>query len=185
MDKIKNMRAFQDGRRLVIVIEDADDAMLSLVRAMLSGNIPAVQHIAPPPPMEPPKADIQNMTELLPDPIGTTPKFIQKNIGQTSFDAGDKLAEQSSNHICLREDGPKHSFVDSKEFGIDFDIGHASYFETRDFLLSQRENTRLKEILYARTKSRDLNFVVNVKSEKELKEIARQLVESCYSKRLK
>lgn len=55
MDKIKNMRAFQDGRRLVIVIEDADDAMLSLVRAMLSGTIPAVQHMAPPPPMEPPK----------------------------------------------------------------------------------------------------------------------------------
>ena len=104
MDKIKNMRAFQDGRRLVIVIEDADDAMLSLVRAMLSGNIPAVQHIAPPPPMEPPKADVQNMTELLPDPIGTTPKSIQKNIGQTSFEVGNKFTEQSSNHSCPRED---------------------------------------------------------------------------------
>ncbi len=178
MDKIKNMRAFQDGRRLVIVIEDADDAMLSLVRAMLSGNIPAVQHIAPPPPMEPPKAEGQHMTELLPDSIGTTPKFIQKNIGQTSFEAGNKFTEQSSNHSCPREDGPR-SLIDSKESGMDFDIGHASYFETRDFLLSQRENTRLKEILYARTKSRDLDFVVNVKSEKELKEIARQLMESC------
>ena len=53
---------------------------------------------------------------------------------------------------------------------------HASYFEIKDFLLSQRENVHLKEILFARTKSWDLDFVLNVKGEKELKEIGRQLM---------
>lgn len=167
MDKIKNMRAFQDGRRLVIVIEDADDAMLSLVRAMLSGTIPAVQHMAPPPPMEPPKTEAQDMKEILPVSVGTAPKFIQKNTGQILHDSKGKIAEQPQKENISN---------DSTESKTDFDVEHASYFEIKDFLLSQRENVHLKEILFARTKSWDLDFVLNVKGEKELKEIARQLM---------
>lgn len=178
MDKIKNMRAFQDGRRLVIVIEDADDGMLSLVRAMLSGNIPAVQHLAPPPPMEPPKVEVQDMTEVLPASMETTPKFIQKNMEQNLYEAEDKTAEQSLSGNSQQEE-IWDTCNDSGKSEMNFDIDHASYFETRDFLLSQRGNVHLKEILYAKSKSWDLDFVLNVKSEKELKEIARQLMESC------
>ena len=168
MDKIKNMRAFQDGRRLVIVIEDADDAMLSLVRAMLSGTIPAVQHMAPPPPMEPPKTEGQNMKEILPVSVGTAPKFIQKNAGQILGDGKGKMEEQP------QKENISNGSTESK---TEFDVEHASYFEIKDFLLSKRENVHLKEILFTRTKSWDLDFVLNEKNEKELKEIARQLME--------
>ena len=108
------------------------------------------------------------MKEILPVSVGTAPKFIQKNAGQILGDGKGKMQEQP------QKENISNGSTESK---TEFDVEHASYFEIKDFLLSKRENVHLKEILFTRTKSWDLDFVLNVKSEKELKEIARQLME--------
>lgn len=50
-------------------------------------------------------------------------------------------------------------------------------FEIKQYLLSQRENLVLAELLQKKFATKDLDFILNVKSEKELKNIAISLAE--------
>ena len=64
---MKNMRVYKDGRRLVIVLEDAGAEMEDYVKHMLEGDIQKVEHLAPPPQMAKPKLDLGKMQEIKPE----------------------------------------------------------------------------------------------------------------------
>lgn len=68
-----NMRAYKDGKRLVIVLEDAGQAMEDCIMSLLSGNaIAPVEHLGTPPPMERKKVDIRSMSEIKPTAVKNT-----------------------------------------------------------------------------------------------------------------
>ena len=59
-----NMRAYRDGRRLVIVIEDPTKDLESLVAAMLTGEIKSVKDLDEPKKMARPEIDLKKMEEV-------------------------------------------------------------------------------------------------------------------------
>lgn len=67
-----NMRAYKDGKRLVIVLEDAGQTMEDYVVSLLSGTLMPVEHLGPPPPMDRRKVDTGSMSELKPAKEGKT-----------------------------------------------------------------------------------------------------------------
>lgn len=62
-----NMRAYRDGRRLVIVIEDPTKDLESLVAAMLTGEIKSVKDLDEPKRMARPEIDLKKMEEVKPE----------------------------------------------------------------------------------------------------------------------
>ena len=62
-----NMRAYRDGRRLVIVIEDPTKDLESLVAAMLTGEIKSVKDLDEPKKMARPEIDLKKMEEVKPE----------------------------------------------------------------------------------------------------------------------
>lgn len=61
-----NLRAYRDGNRLVVVIENPTKNLESLVASLLSGDINSVKDLAEPKPMAKPKVDIDHMEEVKP-----------------------------------------------------------------------------------------------------------------------
>lgn len=59
-----NMRAYRDGKRLVIVIEDPTKDLESLVAAMLTGEIKSVKDLDEPKKMARPEIDLKKMKEV-------------------------------------------------------------------------------------------------------------------------
>lgn len=74
---MKNMRVYKDGRRLVIVLEDAGAEMEDYVKHMLEGDIQKVEHLAPPPQMASPKLDLKKMQEIKPADTRTQQTQVQ------------------------------------------------------------------------------------------------------------
>lgn len=62
-----NMRAYRDGKRLVIVIEDPTKDLESLVAAMLTGEIKSVKDLDEPKKMARPEIDLKKMEEVKPE----------------------------------------------------------------------------------------------------------------------
>lgn len=63
---MQNMRAYKDGRRLVIVLEDAGAEMEDYIKDILTTELSKVEHLAPPPQMAKPKVDTGRMQEITP-----------------------------------------------------------------------------------------------------------------------
>lgn len=63
-----NMRAYRDGKRLVVVIEDPTRDLEDLVGAMLTGEISSVKNLDQPKRMARPELDLKNMEEIKPQP---------------------------------------------------------------------------------------------------------------------
>ena len=68
-----NLRAYRDGNRLVVVIENPTKNLESLVASLLSGDINSVKDLAEPKPMAKPKVDIDHMEEVKPVKTASTP----------------------------------------------------------------------------------------------------------------
>ena len=68
-----NLRAYRDGNRLVVVIENPTKNLESLVASLLSGEINSVKDLAEPKPMAKPKVDIDHMEEVKPVKTTSTP----------------------------------------------------------------------------------------------------------------
>lgn len=68
-----NLRAYRDGNRLVVVIENPTKNLESLVASLLSGDINSVKDLAEPKPMAKPKVDIDHMEEVKPAKTASTP----------------------------------------------------------------------------------------------------------------
>lgn len=61
-----NMRAYRDGNRMVLVIENPTQDLENLVAAMLTGEISSVKGLNEPKPMPKPKLDVKQMEEIKP-----------------------------------------------------------------------------------------------------------------------
>lgn len=68
-----NLRAYRDGKRLVVVIENPTKNLESLVASLLSGDINSVKDLGEPKPMAKPKVDIDHMEEVKPVKTASTP----------------------------------------------------------------------------------------------------------------
>lgn len=68
-----NLRAYRDGNRLVVVIENPTKNLESLVASLLSGDINSVKDLGEPKPMAKPKVDIDHMEEVKPVKTASTP----------------------------------------------------------------------------------------------------------------
>lgn len=78
---MQNMRAYKDGRRLVIVLEDASTEMEDYVRNLLMTEIPKVEHLGAPPKMARPQLDTGRMQEIAPVGAGQQRNHApQKNV---------------------------------------------------------------------------------------------------------
>lgn len=62
-----NLRAYRDGNRLVLVIENPTKDLESVIGMLISGEINPVKDLAKPEPMAKPKLDIGNMQEVKPE----------------------------------------------------------------------------------------------------------------------
>lgn len=61
-----NMRAYRDGNRMVLVIENPTQDLEQLIAAMLTGEISSVKGLIEPKPMAKPKLDVRQMEEIKP-----------------------------------------------------------------------------------------------------------------------
>lgn len=68
-----NLRAYRDGNRLVVVIENPTKNLESLVASLLSGDINSVKDLGEPKPMAKPKVDIDHMEEVKPVKTASIP----------------------------------------------------------------------------------------------------------------
>ena len=68
-----NLRAYRDGNRLVVVIENPTKNLESLVASLLSGDINSVKDLGEPKPMAKPKVDVDHMEEVKPVKTASTP----------------------------------------------------------------------------------------------------------------
>ena len=67
-----NLRAYRDGNRLVVVIENPTKNLESLVASLLSGDINSVKDLGEPKPMAKPKVDVDHMEEVKPVKTAST-----------------------------------------------------------------------------------------------------------------
>ena len=63
-----NLRAYRDGNRLVLVIENPTKDLESIVGALISGEVNPVKDLTEPKPMAKPKVDVDKMQEVAPKP---------------------------------------------------------------------------------------------------------------------
>lgn len=63
-----NLRAYRDGNRLVLVIENPTKDLESIVGALISGEVNPVKELTEPKPMAKPKVDVSQMQEIAPKP---------------------------------------------------------------------------------------------------------------------
>lgn len=63
-----NLRAYRDGNRLVLVIENPTKDLESIVGALISGEVNPVKDLTEPKPMAKPKVDVSQMQEIAPKP---------------------------------------------------------------------------------------------------------------------
>ncbi len=59
-----NLRAYRDGNRLVLVIENPTKDLESIVGALISGEVNPVKDLTEPKPMAKPKVDVSQMQEI-------------------------------------------------------------------------------------------------------------------------
>ena len=98
--KMTNMRAYRDGRRLVIVIEDPTKDLESLVAAMLTGEIKSVKDLDEPKKMARPEIDLKKMEEVKPEAKDMSRKaaFVKKLEEETA------RTHESERMECVQEE---------------------------------------------------------------------------------
>lgn len=189
--EFESMRVFKDGNQLVIVLDNAGEAMEKMVMGLINGEIPQATHLSPPAPISKKRPDISSMKEVTP---AKPAKFIQES--QKSSDMRTVRLEEDPEEKAKEEREKNMDAQPSKEEGVKQNPNFAAekseegsikeaplkdpkfmnYFELRDFLESNRDNTDLKELLMTRYYTDDLMFVINTKGERELRELVEKIM---------
>ena len=155
-----NMRAYEDGNRLIIVIENPETSLMQLVKSLLTNQVPCIEHLGEPPAMNPPELNISELPEITPaQSEPRSPKFVQKIINGQNPAAVER---QQVPDTCKPEEGKTIHMVD---------ITIMSIFELRSFIL-QRSSRLCKDILTKEFYTDNLEFVLYTKSEAALRKIA-------------
>lgn len=170
---MENMRVFRDGNQIVIVLENASEALEQCVISMVNGVVPETTHLSAPRPMKPPKIDTKTMAEVRP---AAKAKFIERQ-ERTSSDmrtvqvTGDKnrpMAERA-------EEKTEQAVPARKPDNAAPDIEHMNIFELREFLNRHKDSPALPAVLMRVARTNSLVYALNVKGERELRQIAMQL----------
>ena len=177
---MENMRVFRDGNQIVIVLENASEALEQGVRAMVNGAIPTATHLSAPRPMQPPHIDTDAMTEVRPK---VKAKFIERQEQRASSDMRTVQITKDSEerkHDAHPAETPKQEEVPSNPVGVAPqeapNVEQMNVFALRSFLKANQAHPALPGILMRAARTTDLSFVLNVRGEQELRAIARQLV---------
>lgn len=173
---MENMRVFRDGNQIVIVLENASEALEQCVMSMVNGVVPEVTHLSAPRPMQPPKINTKAMTEVRP---AVKAKFIERQ-ERTSSDMRTVQITDEAVHATkqpeVQREANNAKTVEAPTAKLVPNIEHMNIFELREFLNSHQKSPALPAILMRTARTNNLSFVLNVKGEQELREIARQIV---------
>lgn len=173
---MENMRVFRDGNQIVIVLENASEALEQCVISMVNGVVPEATHLSTPRPMQQPKVNTNAMTEVRP---AAKAKFIERQ-ERASSDmrtvqvTGDKMHPMTQQAEKLKAGASvSESKPDLKKTAPD--IEHMNIFELREFLSQHKDSPALPAALMRIARTQSLAYVLNVKGEQELRQIAWQL----------
>lgn len=180
------MKAYMDkNNRLIIIIDQPGAGLTELVRSFLGGSIPEVQHLDTPAPMTTPEIDTTGMKEVVPlQHVAKTAKFIRnKEAAETAPNgnspetpAAPKPNKKSECKVQDTDAGNSSSVPRSvSEPGMNMQlIEYMTVFELQDYLRSRSGDQKLIAILAEQVRA-PLDFVLNTKSEREIRAIAQKL----------
>lgn len=159
-----NMRAYEDGNRLIIVLENPETSLIQLVKSLLTNQVTCIEHLGEPPAMAPPALSFSELPEITPVQSDTrSPKFVQKFInGQKAPTTGEKQQVPDT-----------HKPEEGKAIHL-MDIRIMSIFELRNFILQRSSQLRMGT-LSKEFHTDNLEFVLYAKSESVLRKLALQL----------
>lgn len=180
------MKAYMDkNNRLIIIIDQPGAGLTELVKTFLGGSIPEVQHLDAPAPMTTPEINTTGMKELAPSQqAAKSAKFIRNkeaagsapNANPPETPAATK-PDQKMEHKVQDTDADNSTSVPGRvsEPGMDVQLIECmTVFELQDYLRSRSGDQKLIAILAEQVHA-PLDFVLNTKSEREIRAIAQQL----------
>lgn len=156
---MQQVRAYKDGdHRWVIVIEGTDASLDSfvgnLVTGLASGTVKPVEHLDAPSEMAPPVVDYAAMEEIkVARP--TPPKFVRELQDRESRKVPEAEAEKEPEEPSEAPTEPEKDPESDAQY-----------------LLSKKGERRLKELALRMFHTADIEKVVKVKTEKDLKILA-------------
>lgn len=161
-----NIRAYDDGERLIVVIDHPSNEQRNIVAELAVGICPT--GMQQPPAMK--KYDEQTELKKIGGQVREKPKFVEdsmrtigihekKNNGtEAKSDTTEKRSEKSSV-------SKPQEVVNVPELGY---IGLCDY-------LKKQPSGKIRAVLWKRYQTADLDYVLSVKSEREIQSIALQL----------
>lgn len=195
------MKAYMDKNdRLIIIIDQPGAGLTELVKSFLGGSIPEVQHLDAPTPMSTPEIDTTGMKEITSPQQTTKPaKFIRNKENSTPVSSGkpsadaalkisaDMISEKTkpeeakpektkSEEAKVEENSTPVSVsnnTESTESSVQL-VECMTVFELQDYLRARRNDEKLVAILAENTHA-PLDFILHVKSEREIRDIAKKL----------
>ena len=145
MENLTTIKAYRDSKsRLIVIVDHPTESMEQMLLSIIGGNVPPIQHLSEPLPMETKDPDSSKAKEIIPE--------VSK--GQQA-----KFVRNGQDRILMKP------------------VAVMNIFEIKQYLLSQRKNIVLTELQQKKFATGDLDFILNVKSEKEVKSIAISLAE--------
>lgn len=171
------MKAYMDkNNRLIIIIDEPGAGLTELVRSFLGGSIPEVQHLDAPAPMTTPEIDATGMKEVVPSqPAAKPAKFIRnKEAAETPAapkpdkKKEDKVRDTDAGNTACEPGSAAKTRMDVQL------IECMTVFELQDYLRNRSGDQKLIAIL-AEQAHAPLDFVLNTKSEREIRAIAQKL----------
>ena len=177
---MENIRAYKDGNRLVMIIEDASSELESFIKDMLNGSVPKkVEHLSAPKPFSKPNIDTSKMIQLNRPESSDLHDHNENGVSRRS----DSTHEKECNaHEAPREnDSDKATTIHEKK-NVTVEVSHTgktkqevlrmNIFELKDYLRNNRNNELLKYELRNIAPNEDLDFFINVKPENSLRKLA-------------
>lgn len=186
------MKAYMDKNdRLIIIIDQPGAGLTELVKSFLGGNIPEVQHLDAPAPMPTPEIDTTGMKEVAPSQQAAKPaKFIRNKETEEAAPNGSAPESQAAPKPPAapkpdKKRGRKAADADMKNSasspesdakpGMNVQLIECmTVFELQDYLRSRSSDQKLVAILAEQVHA-PLDFVLNTKSEREIRAIAQKL----------
>lgn len=220
---MENIRAYKDGNRLVIVIEDTNLQLEEFIKGVIIGALKPVEHLEHPEPMAVPKLVTQDLQPLTPN-HREPPRFVQQAQQEQEINVGGEKARAEKNAaVCatsnvqtelekvpnlipgkipqqtppssekrnmsatysIPRETPESELpgtVEKTERKLDEPLKKPGYsivqvrcmqiFELREFLKGNRSNQKLSKLLIEHFHTTNLDYVLSVKPEREIREIA-------------
>jgi len=176
-----NMKAYKDGNRLILVLENPDASLENLVKSFLMGIITPIEHLETPSPMAIPLMPSKDAVELeVTSPqVNKTPKFVQRSQDKSASMRTINVANQEATNAAAPESTiqniPNPVANEAEDTISMTTVYQMNIFALRDFLRKHHDDQRIRDFLIQRMRTTNLELVLYTKTERELREIAREL----------